>query len=157
MQKIAPCLWFENQAEAAVNFYLSVFKNSRILEVSRYGEAGPGPSGSVLTMMFELEGQEFMALNGGPAFTFSPAISFLVNCKTQEEVDDLWAKLSEGGEVEQCGWLRDKFGVSWQIVPTVLSELLNDPDPDKSQRVMKAMLQMVKLDIQALKQAYAGK
>jgi predicted 3-demethylubiquinone-9 3-methyltransferase (glyoxalase superfamily) len=158
MQKITPCLWFDNQAEEAVNFYVSVFKNSKIVSVARYGEAGAEasgrPKGTVMTIVFQLEGQEFMALNGGPVFTFSPAISFLVSCATQKEVDGLWEKLSDGGEIEQCGWLKDKYGVSWQIVPTVLGEMLNDPDPVKSERVMKAMLQMKKIDIKGLKKAY---
>ena len=155
MQKITPSLWFDKQAEEAVNFYTSIFKNSRIASVTRYGEAGPGPKGSVMTVTFELEGQGFMAINGGPYYTFSPAISFLVNCKTQEEVDELWEKLSAGGEVVQCGWLKDKYGISWQIVPTILGELLNDPDPVKSQKVMKAMLQMKKISIEGLQKAYA--
>jgi predicted 3-demethylubiquinone-9 3-methyltransferase (glyoxalase superfamily) len=155
MQKITPSLWFDKQAEEAVNFYTSIFKNSRIASVTRYGEAGPGPKGSVMTVTFELEGQAFMAINGGPYYTFSPAISFLVNCKTQEEVDELWEKLSAGGEVVQCGWLKDKYGISWQIVPTILDELLNDPDPVKSQKVMKAMLQMKKISIEGLQKAYA--
>ena len=155
MQKITPSLWFDKQAEEAVNFYTSIFKNSRIARVTRYGEAGPGPKGSVMTVTFELEGQAFMAINGGPHYTFSPAISFLVNCKTQEEVDELWEKLSAGGEVVQCGWLKDKYGISWQIVPTILGELLNDPDPVKSQKVMKAMLQMKKISIEGLQKAYA--
>ena len=157
MQKIAPFLWFDNQAEEAVHFYTSIFKHWKIGKVMRYGEAGPGPKGSVMGLSFELEGQEFMALNGGPEFTFSPAISFFVNCETQEEVDELWEKLSEGGEKVECGWLKDKYGVSWQIVPTILGEMLSDPDPEKSQRVMQAMLQMKKLDIKTLKQAYEGK
>ena len=156
MQKITPFLWFDNQAEEAINFYTSIFKNSRVVSVNRYGEAGPGPQGTVMSGTFQLEGQEFMALNGGPQFTFTPALSFFVNCETQAEVDDLWEKLSEGGETEQCGWLRDKFGLSWQIVPTVLGELLNDPDAEKSRRVMEAMLQMVKLDIAGLEQAASG-
>ena len=158
MQKIIPFLWFDNQAEEAVNFYTSIFKNSKILSVTRYGEAGAKaagrPKGSVMTVVFELGGQEFIALNGGPVFTFSPAISFVVNCETQEEVDELWEKLSEGGEKEQCGWLKDKYGVSWQIVPTVLGEMMQDKDPKKSEKVMKAMLQMDKIDIKTLKQAY---
>jgi predicted 3-demethylubiquinone-9 3-methyltransferase (glyoxalase superfamily) len=158
MQRITPFLWFDNQAEEAVNFYTSVFKNSKILSVTRYGEAGAKaagrPKGSVMTVVFELGGQEFIALNGGPVFTFSPAISFVVNCETQEEVDELWEKLSEGGEKEQCGWLKDKYGVSWQIVPTVLGEMMQDKDPKKSEKVMKAMLQMDKIDIKTLKQAY---
>lgn len=158
MQKITPFLWFDDQAEDAVNFYISIFKNSKIVSVARYGEEGAKVSGrlqgTVMTVTFQLDGQEFIALNGGPHFTFSPAISFFVSCETQEEVDELWDKLSEGGEIEQCGWLKDKYGVSWQIVPTVLGELLNDPDPVKSKRVMKAMLQMNKIDIAKLKQAY---
>jgi predicted 3-demethylubiquinone-9 3-methyltransferase (glyoxalase superfamily) len=156
MQKITPFLWFDNQAEEAVNFYVSVFKNSKIVRISRYGEAGPGPKGTVMTAKFVIEGQEFVALNGGPVFTFSPAISFVVNCETQEEVDRLWEQLSHGGEKQQCGWLKDTFGVSWQIVPVVMVEMLNDPDPVKSQRVMKAMLLMDKIDIKILKQAYKG-
>ena len=156
MQKITPCLWFDNQAEEAMYFYTSIFKNAKVGNIMRYGEAGPGPEGSVLTASFELEGQQFMALNGGPEFTFSPAISFFVNCETQEEVDELWEKLSAGGEKVECGWLKDKYGVSWQIIPTILGEMLNDPDPERSQRVMQAMLQMTKLDIKILKQAYEG-
>jgi predicted 3-demethylubiquinone-9 3-methyltransferase (glyoxalase superfamily) len=155
MQKITPSLWFDKQAEEAVNFYMSIFKNSKITSITRYGEAGPGPKGSVMVVMFELEGQPFMALNGGPYYTFSPAISFLVDCKTQEEVDELWEKLSQNGEVVQCGWLKDKYGISWQIVPTILGKLLNDPDPLKSQKVMKAMLQMKKINIEGLQKAYA--
>jgi len=154
MQKITPFLWFDNQAEEAMKFYTSIFKNSKVGEVTRYGEAGPGPKGGVMTASFELEGMEFTALNGGPLFKFSPAISFAVDCRSQEEVDELWAKLSAGGEEGQCGWLKDKYGVSWQIVPTVLVEMLNDPDPEKSKRVTEAMLKMKKLDIQALRQAY---
>ena len=155
MQKITTSLWFDKQAEEAVKFYTSIFKNSRIASVTRYDKAGPGPKGSVMTVKFELEGQSFMAINGGPYYTFSPAISFLVNCKTQEEVDELWEKLYTGGEVVQCGWLKDKYGISWQIVPTILDELLNDPDPVKSQKVMKAMLQMKKISIEGLQKAYA--
>ena len=154
MQKITPFLWFDNQAEEAMKFYTSIFKNSKVGEVTRYGEAGPGPKGGVMTASFELEGMEFTALNGGPLFKFSPAISFAVDCRSQEEVDELWANLSAGGEEGQCGWLKDKYGVSWQIVPTVLVEMLNDPDPEKSKRVTEAMLKMKKLDIQALRQAY---
>jgi predicted 3-demethylubiquinone-9 3-methyltransferase (glyoxalase superfamily) len=154
VQKITPHLWFDNQAEEAVNFYISIFKNSKIVSVTRYGEVGPGPKGSVMTVTFQLDGQSFMALNGGPDFTFSPAISFFVNCETQEEVDELWEKLSEGGEKVECGWLKDKYGVSWQIVPTVLGEMLNDPDPVKSQRVIQAVLKMKKIDIEGLKKAY---
>lgn len=155
MQKITPYLWFEDQAEEAVNFYTSIFKNSKILNVSRYGEAGPGPAGSVMTATFELDGQEFMALNGGPQYKFTEAISFLVNCKTQKEVDELWEKLSDGGEEGPCGWLKDKFGVSWQIIPTALGEMLSDPNPSKAQRVMEAMLKMKKIEIPVLQQAYA--
>ena len=154
MQKISSCLWFDDNAEEAVNFYTSIFKNSKIGSVARYGEEGPGPKGRIMTMTFQLDGQEFMALNGGPHFTFSPAISLFVNCETQEEVDELWEKLSEGGEKEECGWLKDKYGVSWQIVPTVLGELMQDEDPEKSKRVMKAMLQMKKIDIKTLQEAY---
>jgi len=154
MQEIAPCLWFDGKAEEAMNFYTSIFKNSKVGNVTRYGEAGPGENGSVMTATFEIEGQEFLALNGGPMFKFSPAISFIVYCKTQEEVDDFWAKLLEGGAQQQCGWLTDKFGVSWQIVPTILPEMLQDKDAEKTKRVMQAMLKMVKLDIKVLKQAY---
>ncbi len=158
MQKITPFLWFNNQAEEAANFYISVFKNSKIGSVTRYGDEGAEvsgqPEGSVMTVAFELEGQKFVALNGGPHFTFSPAVSFVVNCETQEEVDELWEKLSEGGEKQRCAWLRDRYGVSWQIVPTVLVEMLQDKDAGKAKRVMNAMLQMDKIDIQALKQAY---
>lgn len=156
MQKISPFLWFDDQAEEAVNFYTSIFKNSKILNVARYGEVGPGPKGSVMTVAFQLDGQEFIALNGGSHFKFTEAISFVVSCKSQEEVDDLWEKLSEGGEKVQCGWLKDKYGVSWQIVPTILGEMVSDPDPAKFQRVMEAMLQMKKIDIEGLKKAYAG-
>ncbi len=154
MQKITPYLWFDDQAEEAVNFYTSIFKNSRVLNVSRYGEAGPGPAGSVMTATFELGGQEFMALNGGPQYKFTEAISFLVHCKTQKEVDELWEKLSAEGEEGPCGWLKDKFGVSWQIIPTALGEMLSDPDPARAQRVMEAMLKMTKIEIPVLKQAY---
>ena len=154
MQKITPYLWFDNQAEEAANFYVSIFNNSKIVNISRYGEAGPGPAGTVLTVSFELEGQQFTALNGGPAFKFTEAVSFFVDCKSQEEVDDLWEKLTEGGEEQPCGWLKDKFGLSWQIVPTVLIEMLNDPDPEKSKRVTEAMLQMKQIDIPTLEQAY---
>ena len=154
MQKITPFLWFDGKAEEAMNFYISIFRNSKIVSVARYGEAGPGSKGTVMTASFLIEGQEFVALNGGPQFTFSPAISFVVNCQTQEEVDKFWEKLSEGGEKQQCGWLKDKFGVSWQIVPVVLVEMLQDKDPEKSKRVMPAMLKMDKIDIKTLKQAY---
>ena len=161
MQKITPFLWFDDKAEEAVNLYVSVFKNSEITGITRYGEAGSEvagrPKGTIMTIAFQIEGQEFVALNGGPVFTFSPAISFVVNCETQEEVDQLWEKLSEGGETEQCGWLRDKYGVSWQIVPTILGEMLQDKNAEKSARVMKAMLQMKKIDINGLEQAYQQK
>ncbi len=156
MRKIRPCLWFDGKAEEAVHFYTSIFKNSKITDVMHYGEAGPGPKGSVLTLTFTLEDEEFIALNGGPHFTFSPAISFFTACATQEEVDDLWEKLSAGGRKNRCGWLTDKYGVSWQIVPTVLGEMLHDKDAAKSKRVMEAMLKMEKLDIAGLKRAYAG-
>lgn len=154
MQKITPFLWFDGKAEEAVNFYASIFKNSRIGDVRRYGDAGPGPKGTVMSATFQLEGQEFIALNGGPQFTFTPAISFFVNCETQEEVDALWEKFSEGGEPQGCGWIKDKYGLSWQIIPSALGEMLQDKDAGKSQRVMKAMLQMTKIDIKLLKQAY---
>lgn len=154
MQKITTFLAFNNQAEEAVNFYVSIFRNSKIVSISRYGEGGPGPSGSVMGATFLLEGQEFMALNGGPHFTFADGISLFVNCTTQAEVDELWEKLSEGGEKGPCGWLKDKFGMSWQIIPTALGELLGDKDPQKAARVMQAMLQMTKIDIAALKHAY---
>ena len=154
MQKITPFLWFDNQAEEAVRFYTSIFKNSKIGTLVRCGDAGPGPKGTVLTAAFQLDGQEFVALNGGPLYKFSPAISFVVNCETQEEVDHYWDKLSAGGEKVQCGWLTDKYGVSWQIVPTILTKLLQDKDAEKSKRVMQAMMQMVKLDINGLKRAY---
>lgn len=154
MQKITPFLWFDNQAEEAVNFYTSIFKNSKIGKVTRYGEAGPAPKGTVMTVTFQLNGQEFVALNGGPHFTFSPAISFVVNCETQQEIDDLWEKLSEGGKKEECGWLKDKYGLSWQIVPSILGELFDDKDPKKSNRVMEALLKIQKLDIKTLQQAY---
>ena len=156
MQKIVPFLWFDNQAEEAVNFYTSTFKNSKIGAMSRYGEAGPGPAGSVMVMEFEIDGQKFTALNGGPIFKFTPAISFFVNCTSQEEVDYYWEKLSEGGEKSQCGWLVDKFGISWQIVPTILGQLMSDPDGEKASRVTQAMLKMTKLDIALLQQAYDG-
>ena len=161
MQKITPFLWFDNQAEEAVKFYTFIFRNSRIGKIARYGEEGERiagrPKGSVMTVEFQLEGQEFVALNGGPHFKFTEAISFVVNCQTQEEVDYYWEKLSEGGKEVQCGWLKDKFGLSWQIVPTVLGELLSDKDAAKSQCVMQAMLKMVKLDIEKLKEAAEGK
>jgi predicted 3-demethylubiquinone-9 3-methyltransferase (glyoxalase superfamily) len=158
MQKITPFLWFDNQAEEAVNYYVSIFKNSKVGTMTRFdaeaAKASGQPEGSVMTVDFQLEGQDFIALNGGPQFKFTEAISFSVDCKTQEEVDELWEKLTEGGEEGQCGWLKDKFGLSWQIVPTVLMEMLKDQDAAKARRVMHAMLQMKKLDIEALKQAY---
>ena len=153
MQKITPFLWFNGQAEEAANFYASIFKKSKIGAVRRYGEAGPGPKGSAMSVEFQLEGEDFIALNGGPQFQFTPAVSFFVNCESQEEVDDLWARLSEGGKTQQCGWLTDKFGLSWQIIPTALGRLLADKDTQKSARVMRAMLQMTKLDIDALERA----
>lgn len=155
IQKIVPFLWFDYQAEEAVNFYTGIFEDSKITAVTRYGDVGPGPKGTVMTIAFELAGQQFVALNGGPHFQFTEAISFVVNCETQEEIDDLWAKLSDGG-TEQCGWLKDKYGLSWQIVPTRLPELLQGNDPEASQRAMKAMLQMKKLDIGELERAYRG-
>jgi predicted 3-demethylubiquinone-9 3-methyltransferase (glyoxalase superfamily) len=156
MQKITPFLWFDDKAEEAMDFYISIFKNSKVIGVSRYGEEGPGPEGTVMSARFELEGQKFFALNGGPQFTFSSAISFFVDCETQQEVDELWEKLSEGGETLQCGWLKDKFGLTWQIIPSALGDMLQDEDDEKSARVMKAMLQMVKIDIAGLKRAYDG-
>ena len=153
MQKITPFLWFNGQAEEAANFYTSIFKKSKIGTVRRYGEAGPGPKGSAMSVEFQLQGEDFIALNGGPQFQFTPAVSFFVNCETQEEVDDLWARLSEGGKTQQCGWLTDKFGLSWQIIPTALGRLLADKDAQKSARVMRAMLQMTKIDIQGLERA----
>ena len=152
-QKITPFLWFDNKAEEAAQFYVSLFKNSKIGAVSRYGDAGPGPKGTAMVVTFQLEGQEFMALNGGPHFKFTEAISLFVHCETQEEVDYFWEKLSEGGQKSQCGWLKDRYGLSWQIVPTALGKLLSGPDPEKSKRVMQAMLQMQKLDIKRLEQA----
>lgn len=154
MQKITPFLWFDGKAEEAMNFYTAVFKNSKVLSITRYGEGAPGPKGTVMTGTFQLEGQKFIALNGGPHFTFSPAISFFVNCETQQEIDEFWEKLSEGGEKQRCGWLKDRYGVSWQIVPAILGEMLKDAEPEKSNRVMKALLQMDKLEIEALKHAY---
>jgi predicted 3-demethylubiquinone-9 3-methyltransferase (glyoxalase superfamily) len=153
LKKITPCLWFDSDGEAAASFYTSIFENSRILHVSRYGSAGPRPEGMVMTVNFELDGQEFVALNGGPEFTFDEAISFQVNCESQEEVDRFWTKLSAGGEEGPCGWVKDKFGVSWQIVPTIMDALIRDPDPERSQRAMKAMLAMKKLDIAELERA----
>lgn len=158
MQKIIPCLWFDSQAEEAVKFYVSIFKNSRIGKIARYGESGAEasgrPRGSVLTVAFRLDGQEFLALNGGPVFKFTEAVSFIVNCETQAEIDEKWAKLSGGGEEGVCGWLKDKFGLSWQIVPVVLGEMMADKDPKKAESVTKALLPMKKIDIEALKRAY---
>jgi predicted 3-demethylubiquinone-9 3-methyltransferase (glyoxalase superfamily) len=154
MQKITPFLWFDGKAEEAMNFYVSIFKNSKIGHVSRYTDAGPGPKGSVMSASFVLEGQEFYALNGGPQFKFTPAISLFVNCETQQEVDDLWNKLSEGGREDQCGWLQDKYGLSWQLIPTALGKMLGDRDAAKASRVMQAMLKMKKIDIKGLQQAY---
>ena len=153
-QKITPFLWFDDKAEEAMNFYVSIFRNSKVVSVTRYGEAGPRPKGMVMTATFQLEGQQFTALNGGPEFTFTEAISFAVDCETQQEVDELWEKLSEGGEKGQCGWLKDKYGLSWQIVPSALDGMLQDKDPEKSNRVMQAMLQMTKIDIETLRRAY---
>jgi predicted 3-demethylubiquinone-9 3-methyltransferase (glyoxalase superfamily) len=153
MQKITPFLWFNDNAEEAMNFYASIFKNSKVGSVSRYGEGGPGPKGSVMSATFSLEGQEFMALNGGPHYKFTPAISLYVNCETQAEVDELWEKLSAGGRKDRCGWLQDKFGLSWQIIPSALPRLLGDKDPAKAQRAMQAMLQMDKIDIKKLEDA----
>jgi predicted 3-demethylubiquinone-9 3-methyltransferase (glyoxalase superfamily) len=154
MQKITPFLWFDGNAEEAMNFYVSIFKNSRITEVTRYGEAGPGPKGTVMSVTCRLDGQDFFALNGGPQFTFSPAVSFVVNCETQEEVDALWEKLSAGGKKNRCGWLTEKYGVTWQVVPSVLTKLLNDKDAEKSKRAMQAMMKMEKLEIRGLERAY---
>jgi predicted 3-demethylubiquinone-9 3-methyltransferase (glyoxalase superfamily) len=156
MQKITPFLWFNNNAEEAMNFYVSVFKDAKITSLTRYGDAGPGPKGSVMTGIFQIHDQDFYALNGGPIYSFSPAISLFVNCETQQEIDGLWENLSEGGRKDQCGWLTDKFGVTWQIVPSILGKLLDGSDPAKSNRAMKAMLQMKKLDIQQLQNAYDG-
>jgi predicted 3-demethylubiquinone-9 3-methyltransferase (glyoxalase superfamily) len=156
MQKITPFLWFDGKAEEAMNFYVSVFKNSKVVRVSRYGEAGPGPKGTVMSATFQLDGQDFFALNGGPQFAFTPAISFFVNCETQQEVDEMWERLSEGGKKERCGWLKDRYGLSWQIIPSVLGKMLQDPDAERAKRVMQAMLQMDKIDIERLKQAREG-
>jgi predicted 3-demethylubiquinone-9 3-methyltransferase (glyoxalase superfamily) len=153
--KITPFLWFDGRAEEAVNFYVSIFDDAKILSVTRYPENTPGPAGTVMTVSFELDGQEFVALNGGPEFAFTPAVSFVIDCKTQQEVDTFWNRLSEGGKPSQCGWLQDKYGLSWQVVPAVLLELLGDDDKAKSDAVMQAMLTMTKLDIAALQQAYA--
>ncbi len=156
MQKIVPFLWFDHQAEEAMNFYVSLFHDSKVLSVTRYGASGPGPKGSVMSATFQLEGQEFYALNGGPQFSFTPAISLFVNCEAQQEVDELWEKLSQGGEKQPCGWLKDRYGLSWQIIPTALGKMLQDKDPQKSTRVMQAMMQMTRIDIARLKQAYDG-
>ena len=155
MQKITPFLWFNDQAEEAMNFYTAIFRNSKKGQIRRYGEAGPGAGGTVLSAEFELDGQPFISLNGGPHYSFTPAVSFFVNCETQAEVDDFWEKLSMGGRVNQCGWLQDKYGLSWQILPSVLGKYLQDKDAKKSANVLKAMLQMVKLDIAGLERAYA--
>jgi predicted 3-demethylubiquinone-9 3-methyltransferase (glyoxalase superfamily) len=154
IQKITPFLWFDNQAEEAANFYVSIFKNSRIKNIIKYSEVGPGPKGSAMTVAFELEGQKFTALNGGPLYEFNPAVSFVVNCESQEEVDYYWEKLTHGGEEQVCGWLIDRYGVSWQVVPTILIEMIGDPDQQKARRVNEAMLKMVKIDIKKLKKAY---
>ncbi|HEX5758188.1 MAG TPA: VOC family protein [Thermoanaerobaculia bacterium] len=155
-QKITTFLWFDQNAEEAANHYVSIFDDAKILSVTRYGDAGPGPKGSVMTVLFQLEGQELVALNGGPQFKFTEAISLSVGCDTQEEIDELWGKLTAGGEEGPCGWLKDKFGLSWQINPPVLIEMLQDPDPEKAKRVMEAMLQMKKIDIARLEEAYAS-
>lgn len=154
MQKITPFLWFNDNAEEAMNFYTSIFKNSKILDIGRYGEGGPGPKGSVMSVIFELEGQTIYALNGGPIYSLTPAISMFVDCKDQEEVDYYWEKLSQGGHKDRCGWLTDRFGLTWQVIPSVLTPMLRDPDPAKASRVMNAMLQMDKLIIKDLKEAY---
>jgi predicted 3-demethylubiquinone-9 3-methyltransferase (glyoxalase superfamily) len=154
MQKITPFLWFDDNAEEAMNFYVSLFKNSKVGTVTRYGDAGPGPKGTVMSASFQLDGQDFFALNGGPLFKFTEAISLFVNCETQQEVDDLWEKLSAGGQKSRCGWLKDKYGLSWQVIPSVLGKMLGDKNAEKARRVMQAMLQMDKLDIAKLQQAY---
>ena len=156
MQRITPFLWFDNNAEEAMNFYVSIFKNSKVIRVTRYGEAGPGPAGTVMTAEFELDGQQFVGLNGGPRFKFTEAVSFTVKCETQERVDYYWEKLSEGGEKSRCGWLKDQFGLWWQVEPTVLGELMADKDPEKAKRVMEAMLKMDKIEIEPLRRAHAG-
>ena len=157
MQKIVPFLWFNDQAEEAMNHYVSIFPDSKVLNVMRYGDAGPGPKGTVMAVTFQLAGQEFRALNGGPQFKFTEAISLYVNCETQAEVDELWEKLSRGGEPGPCGWLKDKYGLSWQIIPTALGEMLQDQDAEKANRAMQAMLQMSKIDIAGLRKAYEGR
>jgi predicted 3-demethylubiquinone-9 3-methyltransferase (glyoxalase superfamily) len=156
LNKITPCLWFDTQGEEAAKLYTGIFPNSRILDVTHYGSAGPRPEGMVMTVNFELDGQEFIALNGGPEFTFDEAISFQVNCESQDEIDDFWAKLSDGGQEGPCGWLKDRFGVSWQIVPTLMDELIRDPDVERAQRAMKAMLGMGKIDSAELQRAADG-
>jgi predicted 3-demethylubiquinone-9 3-methyltransferase (glyoxalase superfamily) len=156
MHRITPCLWFDTQGEEAANFYISIFKNSRIVDVAHYGEGAPRPAGTVMTVAFELDGQPFTALNGGPEFTFNEAVSFQVHCETQEDVDHFWESLSDGGEPGSCGWLKDKYGVSWQIVPAELPALLGDPDPQRAQRAMTALLGMGKIDIDAIKRAADG-
>ena len=156
MQRISTCLWFDGKAEEAANFYMSIFKDSKVIDTMRWGDANPSLKGSVLAVTFEINGYEILALNGGPNFSFTPAISLFVKCKTQEEVDHYWNRLRDGGQPMKCGWLTDKFGVSWQIVPTILGEMLQDKDPAKANRVMQAMMQMVKLDIPTLQKAYAG-
>lgn len=154
MQNITPFLWFDNNAEEAMKFYMSIFKDSKVINITRYGDAGPGPKGTVMTTRFELNGLEFVALNGGPQFKFTEAVSFVANCETQEEIDYFWEKLSAGGAKSRCGWLKDKFGLSWQVVPTALGEMVDEKDPAKSDRVMKALMQMDKLDLAALQRAY---
>jgi predicted 3-demethylubiquinone-9 3-methyltransferase (glyoxalase superfamily) len=156
MPKITPFLWFDSQAEEAAGFYVGIFPNSRIVTTARYGEAGPGPPGSVMTVVFELDGREFIALNGGPHFKFTEAVSFSVDCKSQVEIDRYWSALGAGGEEGPCGWLKDRYGLSWQVNPTVLGEMLSDPDPARSKRVMEAMLKMKKIDIEGLRRAYYG-
>jgi predicted 3-demethylubiquinone-9 3-methyltransferase (glyoxalase superfamily) len=156
MQKITPCLWFDTQAEEAMNFYVGIFKNSKVLNVSRYPEGSPAPAGSVMMVKFELDGQEFLGLNGGPTFKFTEAISLVVNCTSQEEVDYFWEKLTDGGNEVQCGWLKDKYGLSWQITPTILPELMTSEDPKQNERVMQAMMKMVKIDIETIKRAAAA-
>lgn len=156
MQKITPFLWFDHNAEEAASYYVETFKQAKIGNIRRYGEAGPGTPGTVLTIEFEIEGHQFIGLNGGPHYSFSPAVSFFVNCEDQAEVDHLWARLSEGGQIQQCGWVSDRFGVTWQIIPRILGELLQDPDAEKAGRVMRAMLQMTKIETEALLRAYEG-
>ena len=156
-EKITTCLWFDHQAEDAAGFYVSVFDDARVLDVARYGEGGPGPAGQAITVRFEIDGRTFTALNGGPAFTFNESVSFVIDCSSQEEVDRYWSALSDGGSESQCGWLKDKYGVSWQVVPAMLGQLIGGPDPVGSQRAMQAMLGMRKLDIAALQNAYDGR